>query len=378
MRSAYLLTAGAAAVSAAAVSGAPAAKPHLAMYFDQWHYATLPNRTITAGVTHVITAFAESNIFLSGSSYTPFMPLSTIRAMFDPGTKVCMAVGGWGLSQGFGPGSTTDAKRKQYAKNIGDAVKRLGYDCVDVDWEYPGGNGEDYKRIPNSQKVGEIDAFPLLLADIKAAIGDKEISIAIPGKEIDMIAFTKQKVPEINAVVDWVNIMAYDIMNRRDKFTNHHTSVEDSIKLIDLYIERGFTPSKIILGFAFYAKWFTTAPKANCLEPVGCPVAELEAPNGDDTLKSGAMTFELANRNDPDFAKALKNGKMDTKLGGAWYWDSTKGVFWSWDTAEFITQKFERIVKPKGLGGAMAWSLAQDAIDWSHFKAITAGIKSMS
>lgn len=66
--------------------------------------------------------------------------------------------------------------------------------------------GEDYKQIPNDQKVQEIENFPLFLSEIKAAIGDRELSIAVPGKEGDMIAFTAAKVPEINAIVDHVNV----------------------------------------------------------------------------------------------------------------------------------------------------------------------------
>ena len=37
----------------------------------------------------------------------------------------------------------------------------------DVDWEYPGGNGDDYRQNPNSGKVDEITGFPLLLQEIK-------------------------------------------------------------------------------------------------------------------------------------------------------------------------------------------------------------------
>ena len=77
---------------------------------------------------------------------------------------------------------------------------------LDVDWEYPGGNGEDWKQIPNDQKVQEIEQFPLLLQEIKAAIGDRELSIAVPGREVDMIAFTAEKVPLINEAVDHVNV----------------------------------------------------------------------------------------------------------------------------------------------------------------------------
>jgi GH18 family chitinase len=77
---------------------------------------------------------------------------------------------------------------------------------ADVDWEYPGGNGEDYKQKPNDQKVQEIETYPLLLQAIKAAIGDRELSIAVPGRLEDMIAFTPEKVPLINETVDHVNV----------------------------------------------------------------------------------------------------------------------------------------------------------------------------
>lgn len=58
------------------------------------------------------------------------MPLDQIRAMFDEDVKVCMAVGGWALSQGFGPGATSEDARKQYAQNVAAAVEQNGYDCV--------------------------------------------------------------------------------------------------------------------------------------------------------------------------------------------------------------------------------------------------------
>ena len=171
--------------------------------------------------------------------------------------------------------------------------------------------------------------------------------------------------------------MTYDLMNRRNSETMHHTSIEDSKKSIEAYIERGMTPSKMILGIAFYAKWFTTQPGAQCDGPVGCPTAEMEAPDGSDTGLSGAVTFESGNVVG-DLANALENGQVDEELGGAWYWDSAKEVFWTWDTAELITRKFDEIVKEYGLGGAMAWSLAQDSHDWSHFKAMQKGIQGLA
>ena len=87
---------------------------------------------MTAGITHVITAFAQSSLFTTdpGGQYAPFMDLASVRALFDPGTKVCMAVGGWGDTDGFSAGAATEASRKLFAKNVAATVARLGYDCV--------------------------------------------------------------------------------------------------------------------------------------------------------------------------------------------------------------------------------------------------------
>lgn len=164
-----------------------------------------------------------------------------------------------------------------------------------MDYEYPGGNGADYKTVPNSNLVKEIDAFPKLLSEIRSAIGlNKTISLACPGLERDMIGYTNTTVPLIAKEIDFLNIMTYDLMNRRDNFTSHHTSVNASLAAVDRYLALGLPPQKANLGIAFYAKYFTVAAN-NCTELIGCPVALLEDVNGTDTGLSGAMTFEASN-----------------------------------------------------------------------------------
>lgn len=348
---------------------AAAAAPRFAMYYDQWHSAS-PTKDQTAGITHVITAFASTTLFTSDppGTYSPFVDVASLRSQFADGTKICMAIGGWGDTAGFSVGQKTDESRKLYAKNVASTLNSLGYDCVDVDWEYPGGNGEDYKQNPNSGKTDEITNYALLLQEIKSAIGDKELSIAVPGLERDMIAFTSEQVPKINAAVDVVNVMTYDLMNRRDNQTTHHTSVKGSLATIDKYISLGMDAAKMNLGFAFYAKYFQT--QGECTQPIGCPTVQLEDANGGDTGKSGAITFK-------ENPAVLSSGKADTENGGQWFWDSSTSYFWTWDTPDFVAQKFEQIVKARKLGGVMAWSLGEDSSSWTYVKALQAGLATL-
>ena len=137
---------------------------------------------------------------------------------------------------------------------------------------------------------------------------------------------------------------------RRDNVTSHHTSVQGSLNTIDIYLSLGMSPSKMNLGFAFYAKWFKT--QGTCTQPIGCPTVLLEAADGSDTGMSGAVTFR-------DVPPILSSGIADTTLGGEWYWDPSTSYFWTWDTPQFIAEKFTQIVQAKGLGGVSKFPTLQ-------------------
>lgn len=78
---------------------------------------------------------------------------------------------------------------------------------TDIDWEYPGGGGADYK-LGNAASSSEeqIKNYPSFLGAIKGAIGGKELSIAVPGLDADMGAFTPATCQAILPYVDFVNV----------------------------------------------------------------------------------------------------------------------------------------------------------------------------
>lgn len=94
---------------------------------DQWHTASWPNETMTAGITHAITAFANSSLFVTNppGNYTPFMDLAYVRGLFDDDTKVCMAIGGWGDTAGFSLAAKNKTMMRRFAKNVADTLDRL-------------------------------------------------------------------------------------------------------------------------------------------------------------------------------------------------------------------------------------------------------------
>ena len=108
-----------------------------------------------------------------------------------------------------------------------------------------------------------------------------------------MLAFTNNTIPAISQSLDFFNVMTYDLMNRRDHITKHHTGIELSLDSINAYEERGVPCEKMNLGFAFYLRWFRTNPEGGCNEnPVGCKTTLMEDPlTGADLGESGAFAW---------------------------------------------------------------------------------------
>lgn len=233
--------------------------------------------------------------------------------------------------------------------------------------------------MPNSAKAWEIDAYPLLLAELRAALGpNKLISAAVPGLPRDMLAFTSETVPQIMRHVDFLNVMTYDLMNRRDTVTKHHTGVELSLEAIDAYISAGAAPEKLNLGFAFYTKYFKTEHDA-CAgpSPVGCPTLPLEDPDtGADLGRSGGFSWHdtVPQEVAESFARAREHGVYDDQQGGFYYWDAKEDLWWTFDTPDAIKRKFPLVMAKRRLGGVFAWGLGEDAPAFEHFTALSEGL----
>ncbi|KAL4907589.1 hypothetical protein BDW74DRAFT_126175 [Aspergillus multicolor] len=346
----------------------------LLMYLTGQHNI-VPETSLASEITHVALAFMHSSSFNRNnpSNWPLFTTIDAVRAKFSPGIPILVAIGGWGDTQGFSEGARTEESRKFFASNVRKMLDATGADGVDIDWEYPGGNGDDYKQTPNSEKAGEITAYSKLLAEIRAFIPGKLLSAAVPGLRRDMLAFTKETIPLIEPSVDFFNVMAYDLMNRRDNVTKHHTGLQLSLDSINAYLETGMPPEKLNLGLAYYVKWFRTVSGDQCAKhPVGCPTVLMEDPStGADLGKAGAFSWidRVPSELSASFEKAKANGIYDTVGGGYYFWDEEESIFWSWDTSDAIKRKFPSILREKNLGGVFAWGLGEDAPDFTHLEA---------
>ncbi|GKU00281.1 extracellular chitinase [Fusarium langsethiae] len=355
-------------------TAASSAEPFRCIMYLTGQHDVLPTKQKFQDASHVVIAFMRSEFFnvdKQPDDYPMFTSVSDVRARVPHHAKVMIAIGGWGDNQGFEEAARTEFLRKRWTRQVAAMVVATEADGIDVDWEYPGGNRDDYKEIPNSEREWEIEAFVSLLQELRAALGpEKILSAAVPGKEPDLIAFTPHTVPRIMKEVDFLNIMSYEMMNRRDNITMHHSGVENSQEAVQRYIDRGASPSRVNLGLGYYVKWYTTE-KCDPAKPVGCPTPLLEDPEtGADLGKTGGFSWhdEVPKDAAQSFSRARSDGKYDVD-GSYYYWDEQELRWWSFDTKRSIQTKFERIVPQLKLGGVFAWGIGEDAPDFEHFLA---------
>ncbi|OKL61195.1 hypothetical protein UA08_03153 [Talaromyces atroroseus] len=310
-----------------------------------------------------------------------FSIVEQVRSRFPPETAIMVAIGGWGDTNGFSQAAATRSSRKLFAQNIRKMVEETGADAL-----ADHGNGEDYKQIPNSEKAWEVEAYPKLMAEIRHALGpNKLLSAAVPGLRRDMIAFTKKNLRDLDNSIDFLNIMTYDLMNRRDNVTQHHTGVQMALDGLHAYLSNGLTPHKANLGFAFYVKWFKTnmedTRQCSSQNGIGCKTALLEDPRtGVDLSQSGSFSWHDQVPSDvaDSFKRALLRGVYDEKGGGHYFWDEAEKIFWTWDNPDAIHRKFPRMVDEYSIGGVFAWGLGEDAPNFKHLQALTASLRQSS
>lgn len=60
--------------------------------------------------------------------YPLFTTVGEVRKKFTPGTKVLVAIGGWGDTEGFEIAAKSEESRERWAKGVKRMVEKLGAD----------------------------------------------------------------------------------------------------------------------------------------------------------------------------------------------------------------------------------------------------------
>lgn len=90
----------------------------------------MPSIDKVSKITHVNLAFLNSNLFNDENvtTYPLFTTMEEVRSKFAPNTKVLIAIGGWGDTEGFEIAAKTEESREKWAKGVQRMVEKLGVD----------------------------------------------------------------------------------------------------------------------------------------------------------------------------------------------------------------------------------------------------------
>ncbi|KAJ2486407.1 hypothetical protein IWW47_005495, partial [Coemansia sp. RSA 2052] len=130
------------------------------------------------------------------------------------GAKALLSVGGWTGSNFFSDILKDSNTRNTLLTSMVSYIKNNNLDGIDIDWEYPG-------RIGNTCNVydaqNDMPNFLRFLQDLRAQVDasfgakQKLITLAVRVQPFDMNNSPFNDVSGFAKVVDYANIMAYDI-----------------------------------------------------------------------------------------------------------------------------------------------------------------------
>ncbi|HSI74247.1 MAG TPA: glycoside hydrolase family 18 protein [Lunatimonas sp.] len=326
-------------------------------------------------LTHIIYSFTEviddEMKFKNDSSGVVLRSLVEKRKD-HPHLKVMIACGGWGGSGGFSDMAKAPETRKKFVESVVQFINDYELDGLDIDWEYPG-----LKGIGNPYMPEDKENFTSLMKELRHGldgIGEHQLlTFAAAGWER---FFHHIELPKVMEVVDYINIMSYDLAGGGNPYTAHHTNlgwvtmediagtpaydmkvqdlgdsaeVYSAEKIIAYCMENGARPEQIIIGAAFYGKGWVGVPPDN---------------NGLYQKAAGAWTGSGS------YAAIREN--FEHKGGFIRHWDPVAKAPFLYHPADSIFISYEDTVSIKlktryaadtGLGGIMFWQLGSDAPD---------------
>ena len=318
----------------------------------------------------------------------------------NPNLKIGVSLGGWSKSGDFSEVASNPDKRAKLVKNVLKFIEYTNMDFVDIDWEYPCDvrqpdlvDNKNDEGTPNATKADK-ENYIKLLQEFRTELDKQgnelnkgyELSVAIPApkSKVDLGIDIKN----LFNIVDFTNIMTYDMRGAWDEYSGHQTSLypneNDPIKgnnlsideTVDYLVDKGAEKDKIVIGAAYYTRgWDKVEKGSNNSLPGIFNKASITTKDADQTPSRGAVNEAPLASGDGGRMSGVWSYRSLDKLKSRYpglkeYWDDTAkapylydestGKLFTYDNVKSITEK-TKYVNENDLGGMIGWMAAQDA-----------------
>ncbi len=300
-----------------------------------------------------------------------------------PKLRVLLSIGGWSWSKFFSNAALPENRAAFVASCIdlfikgnlpimgepqgGDGVASGIFDGFDLDWEWPGSDG----NVGNVMRPEDNQHFAALVQEFRAqldAYGAKvgrryELSAFLPAAPARIAAgFTRA----IFDALDFATVQGYDYYGAWEAQTNLQSQLVSPSEnpspskfsaevALGAWHAMGAPSDRLVLGVPAYGRGWTNVPNVNRgLYQGGVPAPGL--------WEAGIDDYKVIKDKPGDIYRDQANGAL-------WKFDGSN--FWTYDDPQLVREK-AGYVKTKGLGGVMMWSL--DGDDGSLVDAMSAGL----
>ncbi|KAK6070694.1 glycosyl hydrolase family 18 [Seiridium cupressi] len=307
-----------------------------------------------SGEVYLTDSWADTDIHWEGDSWNDSgnnlygcMKQLNLLKRKNRQLKILLSVGGWTYSSNFKQPASTPQGRATFAKSCVELIKNLGFDGIDIDWEYP-------------QSSVEAADFVALLQAVRDAMDDYsrtlptpyhfELTVACPAGAQN---YEKLDLPGMDRLLDFWNLMAYDYAGSWDQRAGHQANLYpchnnpgstpfSTVAAVDYYTSRGVPANKIVMGMPIYGRAFQgTDGPGSAFSSVG-----------EGTWENGVF----------DYKKLPLEGaeeRIDPASGASYCYNPSTRTMVSYDTVEMARNKTQ-FLKGRGLGGAMWWESSAD------------------
>lgn len=302
-----------------------------------------------------------------------------------PDLKIVPSIGGWTLSDPFYD-FVDKSKRDIFVSSVKQFLKTWKfYDGVDIDWEFPGGDGAS---ATGGDPVNDGPAYVALMQELRTMLDELSAETGKTYELTSAIGAGYDKIEDVDYAaasqyMDYIFAMTYDFFGGWNNVVGHQTALHcgshmsqgecDGTGLddkgeprkgpaytitnaIDLLLAQGVDAKKLVVGTAMYARGWTGVTRESMTDPTN-PMTGVGNGKVAGSWEAGVIDYKDVVTRYVD--KAGVEVGYDDVAQAAYAYDPSNGDLVTYDNKKSVLAKGE-YVRSLGLGGLFAWEIDAD------------------